>query len=80
MKKLVNLFKHINGKKFEQQITIVVATSHHKRPYENLDKEISFAFSTREGRKALAKGIYSRERRWQGWSGEMTTIEFSGRD
>ena len=39
--------------KFEQQITSVVATSHHKWPYENLDKEISIAFSTREDRKDI---------------------------
>ena len=38
----------INEKQFEQQITSVVATSHHKWPYENLAKEISFAFCTTE--------------------------------
>ena len=63
--------------KFEQQITSVVATSHHKWPYENLYKEISFAFSTREGRKALAKRIYWSERGWQGRRGEMTAYILS---
>ena len=33
----------------------MVATYHHKWPYENLDEKIFFAFNIREGRKALAK-------------------------
>ena len=36
----------------------VVATSHDKWTYENLVKEIFFAFNVREGRKALAKRGY----------------------
>ena len=56
----------MNGKKLNRKLLVW------QRPHTTNDhmkiliKESSFASSTREGRKALAKRIYSSERGWQG--------------
>ena len=72
-RRIEKLIERINEKIWTVNYCSVVATSHDKWTYENLVKEIFFAFNIREGRKALAKRSYWSELGRSRWSGDMAT-------